>query len=127
MKQLITIITLIFFVGLTNKTIAQHNTQLQATGHYYIAITAKYSVKPTGVESSIQMDIGEDVYHPFNGQMRNIDNKMVHIQIKEFNRVFQNELDLLGYLKSQGWELVSTNKLTVLKLDYMRYLLYKKE
>lgn len=123
MKAILVTLIVASTILLNHKASAQTNEQI--TGHYYTSVYAQYNYTKQGITSEIEMTIGEDPTHPFAGQVKVIDHEAVHINDGQINHVFKNEQDLMGYLKREGWNMVSSSRIEIMSKDYMQYVFYK--
>ena len=92
------------------------------TGNYYVILKVKYQVKKEGIVYDMMIDLGSDKSHPLNGVLSNSDKGIL---VKESGRqiVLSNEVDILSYLKTQGWIIDHCFEIKMLGVPWVNYIL----
>jgi len=129
MKKLITLVMVVFAINSLcfSQTVDKKNSLFLELWVSYS--TQTFSGGITKIVSTFKVDIGTDNTNNPVGFTVMEDPKNMTISIRETNgspKVFSNnEVDLIRYLYSLGWEIFSNDIVTVASVNYMKYIFIK--
>ena len=91
----------------------------------FLIVRVKYAIKKTGVKSSVYLDIGKSKKHSLSGSIEEVADGVIKIGFGKEVAVLSNEVDMVNYFSSKGWEIVKVSELRILNTSYTQYLFKK--
>lgn len=89
----------------------------------YLTVTVSMALKNKMLLHRMTVDVGTNSQHPLYNKVTNTSGGVIAIQQADGKEIsFTNEIDLLGYLENNGWDLVSVNEVMIIDNKYLQYL-----
>ena len=95
----------------------------QNSGNHYTTLKVKFVLNKADITNELYIDIGSDKTHPLYGIVSNLKKEAVTITEDGNQKVIQNEIDMLEYLKLKGWIIQHVVSVKILGADYLQYIL----
>ncbi len=95
----------------------------------YIELRISYGFKKNKITTDISINTGESFPNSLRGIIENGETNDF-VRVLKYNGlvlIMRNEVDVINYLSSIGWELKYVNKITVLTKEYSQYIFAVKE
>ena len=88
-------------------------------------VRVKYSLKKTGIVSQVYADIGNSQSHSLVKSLVTVSDGVFKIGYGKETNVLSNEVDMLNYFSSNGWEVVRISEVKIMSSIYTQYLFSK--
>jgi len=97
------------------------------TTHYteFVIVRVKYTVKKTGIQSHVYIDIGTSKNHSLSGALEEVGDGVIKLGFGKDVAVLRNEVDMLNYFSSRGWIIENVSDLKIISTSYTQYLFSK--
>ncbi len=113
-------ILIIAFVGFIYNSNAQSKVE-------YCILRIVNTVKTTGVESKLYLDIGSSKTHSLNGVFENNKNGTITVKNSDGSTILiKDEVDFLPIIERYGFKLIKVYSNSILEKSYINYLFEKK-
>ena len=91
----------------------------------FTIVRVKYSIKKTGIISQVYADIGTFPSHSLMNSLVTVNDGVFKIGYGKETVVLSNEVDMLNYFSTNGWEVVRISEVKVMSSIYTQYLFSK--
>jgi len=127
MKKAILLTLLLGFTWFNSTVIAYSPNQFigASVSLEYTIVRVKYSVKKTGIVSQVYADIGTSSRHSLVNSLETVSDGVFKIGHGKETNVLSNEVDMLNYFSSNGWEVVRIAEIKIMSSIYTQYLFSK--
>lgn len=96
---------------------------LAGKGKEYFMIRVTHLYKNDRIMSELSIDTGEMFPNSLKGKIVEGEGNSIKVNADDGKiLVFHNEVDILNYLSTIGWDLVCANPVTILNKTYVEYL-----
>ncbi len=93
----------------------------------YLILRVTYSIKPTGMDARLEIDLGTSTTHSMYGILEN--SKGGNISLKHPDgsvTIIKNEVDFFNIIQTYGFIISNSFSFTVLEKSYVSFILVKK-
>ena len=127
MKKTILLTFILGFTGLNSTVTASYPSQCigESKSLEYTVVRVKYSLKKTGIVSQVYADIGNSQSHSLVKSLVTVSDGVFKIGYGKETNVLSNEVDMLNYFSSNGWEVVRISEVKIMSSIYTQYLFSK--